>query len=225
MNLKKIFAVFIVTTMLATSAAYASDDKREDKKYEKSRDDKPKATPSPEPSESESPKPEPTETPKPTPTPTPSPTPSPTTSPTPTPSPTPTVTPTPTPTPTIITPVPPQKPVELGGSDPKPSDPPVKEVVESYSKTVRCGSPVTFELTGPNDAKYTILQQPKKGKISINLNNKTVTWTPDKGHCKLGGNDRFVIQWTDSKGNRGIITKIIVTLIQGDIPNLIRTGA
>lgn len=82
---------------------------------------------------------------------------------------------------------------------------------------------MTFKLSGPSDATYTVAVSPKNGRLVFG--DRTVTWIPKRGFCEIGGNDGFVLRWVDSKGNRGTITKMIVLARQGDIPNMIRTGA
>ena len=157
----------------------------------------------------------------PTPTPTPSPTAEPKLSPEPTPTPTPTETPRPTPS---------SKPTPIPLELPDVPKIKIKEVdmrkVESKNITVApCGKSVTFKMVGPDGAIFKIEKVPSRGTLS-KIDDVTLVWTPDPTFCNtsLGGNDGFVYSWKDPKGNVGVVTKVFMLELKGDVPKDIVTG-
>jgi hypothetical protein len=175
-----------------------------------------------------------------TPTPTPSPTPTalPSTSPTPqatqTPEDEPTEKPTPAPTVTIfVTLAPTSTPAPIVVPTPVPTPSQTTRIVAEVptaarSKSVvsvKCGEAVEInikELT-KDGSTFDISQLPKTGKI-LRPNPDLIIYLPDKEKCELGGNDTFFYTITDKNGNVKTVEKVVSQVIEGDMPQWIRTG-
>lgn len=173
-----------------------------------------------------------------TPTPSPTPTALPSTSPTPqatqTPEDEPTEKPTPAPTVTIfVTLAPTSTPAPIVVPTPVPTPSQTTRIVAEVptaarSKSVvsvKCGEAVEInikELT-KDGSTFDISQLPKTGKI-LRPNPDLIIYLPDKEKCELGGNDTFFYTITDKNGNVKTVEKVVSQVIEGDMPQWIRTG-